>query len=236
MSRILIVEDEPNISGLLKTHLEREGYQCFQAFDGDAALDDFFRVLPDLVILDLMLPGKNGLEVCRAIREKYDTYILMLTAKQEEIDKILGLELGADDYMTKPFSIRELLVRIKVLLRRPHLENTLTASGGASLTGSKITRGGLEIDPIQMAVKLEGRRILLTALEFDLLYFLVKNAGQVFKREQLLEQIWEDHSYVYDRNIDRIISQLRKKIETDPENPKKILTVWGVGYKFDAGA
>lgn len=236
MSRILIVEDEPNISGLLKTHLEREGFQCFQAFDGDTALTDFFRILPDLVILDLMLPGKNGLEVCRAIREKHDTYILMLTAKQEEIDKILGLELGADDYMTKPFSIRELLVRVKVLLRRPHLESSRTASGATSLAGSKITRSGLEVDPVQMTVKLEGRRILLTALEFDLLYFLVKNPGQVFKREQLLEQIWEDHGYVYDRNIDRIISQLRKKIEPDPENPQKILTVWGVGYKFDAGA
>jgi two-component system response regulator VicR len=241
MSRILIVEDEPHISDLIKTHLEREGYQCFQAFDGNAALTEFFRILPDLVILDLMLPGKNGLEVCRAIREKHDTYILMLTAKQEEIDKILGLELGADDYMTKPFSIRELLVRVKVLLRRPHLESSLTASSATANSatpwaGSVISCRGLEIDPRQMQVKLNGQPITLTALEFDFLYFLMKNAGQVFKREQLLEQIWEDHSYVYDRNIDRIISQLRKKIEPDPGNPKRILTVWGVGYKLDADA
>lgn len=228
MRKILIVEDEKNISNLLKTHLEREGYQCLQAFDGITALELFFENSPDLVILDLMLPGKNGLEVCRIIREKFDTYILMLTAKQEEIDKILGLEMGADDYMIKPFSIRELLTRVKVLLRRPHLNREETQVNEPSLA-----MGALEINPARMEVKLHHRTIFLTALEFDVLYFFMRNPGIVFQREQLLEQIWGQDSEVYERSIDRIISRLRKKIESDPASPEKIMTIWGVGYKFN---
>lgn len=228
MSKILIVEDEMNISNLLRTHLERESYQCSQAFDGQKALDVFWRWQPDLVILDLMLPEKSGLDVCREIRERSNVYILMLTAKQEEVDRVLGLEMGADDYMIKPFSVRELLARVKVLLRRPHEIREALSDGTPSLI-----IGNLEINPSQVEVKLGGNKIFLTALEFDLLYFLMKNAGLVFKREQLLERIWDDNSFVYDRNIDRLISQLRKKVETDPANPKKILTVWGVGYKFE---
>lgn len=232
MIRILIVEDEANISNLLKTHLEREGYYCIQAFTGVEALEMYNAIHPDLVILDLMLPGIDGLEVCRTIRRQpYDTYILMLTAKQEEVDRVLGLEIGADDYMIKPFSIRELLARVKVLLRRPHL------AGEGDSDQSVIIRGDLELDPARMIVKSQGRPITLTALEFDLLYFLMKNAGIVFKRDQLLEKVWgEDpagHGEVFDRNIDRIISQLRKKIERDPAAPEKILTIWGVGYKFN---
>jgi DNA-binding response OmpR family regulator len=232
MLKILIVEDEINISSLVKTHLEREGYQCFQAFDGVTALAEFHRKNPELVILDLMLPRLDGLEVCKAIREKSDTYILMLTAKQEEIDKVLGLEMGADDYLIKPFSIRELLARVKVLLRRPHLIYP-TGNLGMNQDEPILTAGNLEINPVKMEATLNGKRILLTALEFDLLYFLMKNKGLVFKRDQLLERIWGENSDVYDRSIDRIISQLRKKVEEDPEEPKKILTIWGVGYKFD---
>ncbi|HBE79008.1 MAG TPA: DNA-binding response regulator [Firmicutes bacterium] len=228
MSKILIIEDELNISNLLKLHLEREGYQVAQVFDGLAAMDSFLKLMPDLVILDLMLPGKNGLDICKEIREKYDTYILMLTAKQEELDKILGLELGADDYVIKPFSIRELLSRVKVLLRRPHLNKSEKEAEEQPLSS-----GELELRPSQMEVRLGGRRLLLTSLEFDILYFLMRNKGIVFKREQLLEKIWGDDSYVYDRSIDRIISQLRKKIESNPASPKKIVTIWGVGYKFD---
>lgn len=227
MSKILVVEDEINISSLIRTHLEHEGYQCFQAYDGISALNEFYRLSPDLVILDLMLPGKNGLEVCKIIRESYDTYILMLTAKQEEIDRVLGLELGADDYMIKPFSIRELLARVKALLRRPHLSET------NRLTDPCIIIGDLEIKPPQMQLYRSGQRILLTALEFDLLYFLMRNAGIVFKREQLLKQIWDNDSDIYDRSIDQIISQLRKKIEDNPAEPNKLVTVWGVGYKFN---
>lgn len=233
MTQILIVEDDINISGLLKTHLEREGYECRQAYDGMDALAQFSTKRPDLIILDLMLPQLNGLEVCKSIREKSDVYILMLTAKQEEIDKVLGLEMGADDYMIKPFSIRELLARVKALLRRLHL--TIITSG-AEATDPVLTSGGLEIDPVRMRVFLNGETISLTALEFDLLYFLMKNRGLVFRRDQILEKIWGENSYVYDRSIDRIISQLRKKIETDPENPRKIVTIWGVGYKFDENA
>jgi DNA-binding response OmpR family regulator len=234
MAKILIVEDDNNISGLLKTHLEREGYQCRQAFDGIDALEQFFLHRPELIILDLMLPRLNGLEVCKSIREKSDAYILMLTAKQEEIDKVLGLELGADDYMIKPFSIRELLARVKVLLRRPHLPKL---GGGPEVGDSPVlVSGNLEIDPVKMKVTLGGESISLTALEFDLLYFLVQNRGLVFRRDQILEKIWGENSYVYDRSIDRMISQLRKKIETDPDNPKKIVTIWGVGYKFDETA
>jgi DNA-binding response OmpR family regulator len=228
MSKILIVEDELNISNLLKLHLEREGYEIFQAFDGLVAMDMFLKIMPDLVLLDLMLPGKNGMDICKEIREKYDTYILMLTAKQEEIDKVLGLEMGADDYVIKPFSIRELLSRVKVLLRRPHLVRLEQEPQELPLVW-----GDLELRPSQMEVKLKGRRILLTSLEFDILHFLMLNKGIVFKREQLLEKVWGDESYVYDRSIDRIISQLRKKIENDPSNPKMIVTIWGVGYKFD---
>jgi two-component system alkaline phosphatase synthesis response regulator PhoP len=227
MCKILIVEDEINISSLLRTHLEHEGYQCFQVYDGLSALNEFNRIRPDLIILDLMLPGKNGLEVCKTIRESNDTYILMLTAKQEEIDRVLGLELGADDYMIKPFSVRELLARVRALLRRPHLLET------RKLAGPAIVLGELEIKPAQMQLYRSGERIPLTALEFDLLYFLMKNAGIVFKRDQLLRQIWENDSDVYDRSIDQIISQLRKKIEDNPAEPRKIVTVWGVGYKFD---
>lgn len=228
MSKILIVEDELHISNLLRTHLEREGYQCCQAFDGIKALEDFWRFQPDLIILDLMLPGKNGLEICKEIRERSPVYILMLTAKQEEIDRVLGLEMGADDYVIKPFSIRELLARVKVLLRRPHVIQEGVPDGEAPLQIDD-----LEIFPSQMEVKLRGKKVLLTALEFDLLYFFMKNAGLVFKREQLLEKVWGDENYIYDRNIDRLISQLRKKIEPDPANPQKIITVWGVGYKFE---
>ena len=230
MRKILIVEDEINISSLLRTHLEHEGYQCFQVYDGVSALNEFYRIGPDLVILDLMLPGKNGLEVCKTIRENYDTYILMLTAKQEEIDRVLGLELGADDYMIKPFSVRELLARVRALLRRPRVTETRTSAEPS------ISIGDLEINPAQMQLYCSGQRVLLTALEFDLLYFLMKNAGIVFKREELLKQIWDNDSDVYDRSIDQIISQLRKKIGDNPANPAKIVTVWGVGYKFNENA
>ena len=155
----------------------------------------------------------------------------MLTAKQEEVDRVLGLEIGADDYMIKPFSIRELLARVKVLLRRPHL------SGEGDSDQSVVIRGDLELDPARMSVKSQGHPVSLTALEFDLLYFLMKNAGLVFKRDQLLEKVWgEDpagRGEVFDRNIDRIISQLRKKIERNPAAPEKIMTIWGVGYKFN---
>jgi len=225
MYRILIVEDEPHISTLLKTHLEREGYQCIQAFDGLTALEFFYQQLPDLVLLDLILPGKDGFEVCRTIREKYDTYILMLTARQEEIDRIVGLELGADDYVIKPFSVREVLTRVKVLLRRPRMN--------LEQTEDSLVSNGLELKPAQMKVFLNGNLINLTALEFDLLHFFMKNSGIVFHREQILEQVWREHSDVYDRNIDRLISQLRKKIETNPANPEQIITVRGVGYKFE---
>lgn len=227
MSKILIVEDELNISGLLKLHLEHEGYQCFQAFDGLSALDLFRQVSPVLVILDLMLPGKNGLDVCREIREKHNTYILMLTAKQEEIDKVLGLELGADDYMIKPFSIRELLARVKAILRRPHSLRTED-----STVEPPIIDGDIELKPAQMEVKVKGERVLLTSLEFELFHHMMRNRGIVFTREQLLERIWEDDSSVYDRSIDRIISQLRKKIDNDPTKPR-IITIRGVGYKFE---
>ncbi len=234
MPKILIVEDDTNISSLLKTHLEREGYQCFQAFDGVTAVEEFKRINPELVILDLMLPRLDGLEVCKIIRGKSDSYILMLTAKQEEIDKVLGLEMGADDYMIKPFSIRELLARVKVLLRRSHLVNP--ADSPVAGQYQSITVGSLELNPVKMEVVLNGQQVFLTALEFELLHFLIKNKGLVFKRDQLLERIWGENSYVYDRSIDRLISQLRKKIEENPDNPKRIITIWGVGYKFDENA
>jgi DNA-binding response OmpR family regulator len=221
------VEDELNISNLVKTHLEREGHQCFQSFNGLDAIDDFHRWKPDLIILDLMLPGQNGFEVCKTIREKHDTYILMLTAKQEEIDRVLGLEMGADDYVIKPFSIRELLARVRALFRRPR--QISDPSGNAT---PSINIDNLEIRPDRMEVLLDNQPVSFTALEFDLLYFLMTNVGIVFKREHLLERVWGKESDIYDRSIDRIISQIRKKIEIDPVNPEKLITIWGVGYKF----
>ncbi len=222
--KILLVDDEKTLVKALKFHLEKEGFLVEAAFNGEEALEKAFEVNPDIIILDLMLPGRDGFEVCREIRKKEEIPIIMLTAKGEDIDKVLGLELGADDYMTKPFNPRELVARIKAILRRSN-----TREEGLR---KQIQIGSLQIDLLQHRVRQDEREIDLTAKEFALLSFLASNAGRVYSREQLLEQIWGYNYYGDARTVDVHVRHLREKIEADPGNPQLILTVWGTGYKF----
>jgi DNA-binding response OmpR family regulator len=225
--KILLVEDEKTLAKALKFGLEKEGFRVDVAYDGEEALQALSGSYPDLVILDLMLPKIDGYEVCREIRRRSDLPIIMLTARDEAIDKILGLELGADDYMTKPFNTRELLARIKAILRR-------AGQGGAA--GKKnINLGDLEIDLIKHKVVIRGRRVPLTSKEYALLSFLASSPGRVYSREQLLKEVW-GYDYESDlRTVDVHIRHLREKIEEHPADPSYILTVWGAGYKFREG-
>ncbi len=225
--KILLVEDEQTLAKALKFSLEKEGFQVVVAYDGEEALNFFANEEADLVVLDLMLPKIDGFEVCRAIRRQFDIPIIMLTARDEDIDKILGLELGADDYITKPFNTRELLARIKAILRRAVPQTEL---------GKKTIRiGSMKIDLIKHRVTVKDRDIMLTSREYALLSFLASNPGKVFSREQLLEQVW-GYGYGGDaRTVDVHIRHLREKIEENPAEPDFILTVWGTGYKFREG-
>jgi phosphate regulon transcriptional regulator PhoB len=222
--KILIVDDEKTLVKALKFNLEKEGFRVEEAFDGEEALQKVLEASPDIVVLDLMLPGLDGFEVCRQIRKKQEIPIIMLTARGDDIDKVLGLELGADDYMTKPFNPRELVARIKAILRR----------SGAREEGLKkhIHTGNLQIDLLQHRVRAGDKEIDLTSKEFALLSFLAANAGRVYSREQLLEQVWGYNYYGDARTVDVHIRHLREKIEAEPGNPELIITVWGTGYKF----
>ncbi|HOA36252.1 MAG TPA: response regulator transcription factor [Bacillota bacterium] len=222
--KVLLVDDEKTLVKALKFNLEKEGFLVEEAYNGEEALEKAFKVNPDIIILDLMLPGLDGFEVCREIRKKEEIPIIMLTAKGEDIDKVLGLELGADDYITKPFNPRELVARMKAILRR-------SAARDDGLR-KQIQIGALQIDLLQHRVRLGEREIDLTAKEFALLSFLASNAGRVYSREQLLEQIWGYDYYGDARTVDVHIRHLREKIEEDPSKPQLILTVWGTGYKF----
>src|SRR5882762_9145096 len=225
---LLVVEDDENISTAIREYFSRAGYDVKTVEDGltgvKAALDD----PPDAVVLDLMLPKMDGLAVCRELREKVNYLpILMLTAKDDVVDKVLGLEMGADDYITKPFSLRELEARIKSVLRRARPAAIEDGSGEAP-----IVRGKLRIDPARREVTIGDRQVELTPKEFDLLRLFASNPGRVFPRKYLLQKIW-DYSYEgYDRTIDSHINRLRAKVEENPENPQMVLTVWGIGYKF----
>ena len=226
---LLVVEDDENISSAISEYFSRAGYNVKTVEDGlmgvKSALDD----PPDAVVLDLMLPRMDGLAVCRELREKANHMpILMLTAKDDVVDKVLGLEMGADDYITKPFSLRELEARIKSVLRRSRM--SVNADSGKE--ESSVVRGRLRIDPARREVTIGERQVELTPKEFDLLRLFATNPGRVFPRKYLLEKIW-DYSYEgYDRTIDSHINRLRAKIEENPENPQMVLTVWGIGYKF----
>ena len=223
---ILIVEDERRIAVLVAKNLEAAGYTCALAADGDAALVEFERLKPALVVLDIGLPGLGGLEVTRRLRHSSDVPILMLTARSSESDKVLGLELGADDYLTKPFGTSELVARVRALLRRT----------AAAPREHPLVFGPLRIDPARREAEREGERVRLTTLEFDLLWFLAARAGRVFSREQLMEQVWGGDRIVGDRSIDSLVSRLRKKLEADPDEPRWLQTVWGAGYRFaDSG-
>lgn len=225
MSRILIVEDELDLANLIKDYLEKELYEVEICSQGDKAIEIFDKFKPSLVILDLMLPGMNGYEICQNIRKKSTIPILILSAKIDEFDKVKGLNLGADDYITKPFRPRELLARVNAQLRRSQVFN-------------KENLEIIEIENIRIytkeyKVEKDGRDLDLSRNEFELLIFLSKNPRQVFSREQLYDRIWGFDSYGDLNTVTVTINRLRQKIEDNPKNPKYILTVWGVGYKFE---
>ncbi|MFT4414563.1 response regulator YycF [Fredinandcohnia humi] len=223
---ILVVDDEKPIADILQFNLEKEGYKVVCAYDGQSALERVEEVNPDLILLDIMLPYMDGMEVCREVRKKYDMPIVMLTAKDSEIDKVLGLELGADDYVTKPFSTRELLARVKANLRR-HQQVSEAASQD---TSNEITIGSLVIHPDAYVVSKRGETIELTHREFELLHYLAKHLGQVMTREHLLQTVW-GYDYFGDvRTVDVTVRRLREKIEDSPSHPTWIVTRRGVGY------
>ena len=223
---ILLVDDEPSIIQLARMYLEREGFRTESANDGEAALDKVARERPALVVLDIMLPKLDGFEVCKQLRQAgVRTPVLMLTAKSQEIDKVLGLELGADDYVTKPFSPRELLARVKALLRR-----TCGPQGQTDVSRF----GDTEVDFKKCEVKKNGQLVSLTAREFSLLSFLVKRQGEVLSRSDILDAVWGEEVYVLPKTVDTHMGHLRKKIEDDPANPKHLIGVRGLGYKFMA--
>jgi two-component system, OmpR family, response regulator len=231
-SKILIVEDDETIQSVLIYNLEKEGYRVLTAKDGERGLETARQEKPDLLILDWMLPKMDGLEVCRILRKEMTLPILMLTAKSEEIDKVLGLEMGADDYLTKPFSMRELLARVRAMLRRNQMLQPAAQSVVSHLDNT-IQSGDLEIDVARHQVKCRHQVLDLTPKEFDLLVFLVRNRSQVFNRDTLLARVW-GYDYAGDtRTVDVHIRWLREKIETNPESPTHLLTIRGVGYKFE---
>jgi two-component system OmpR family response regulator len=231
-NKVLLVEDDRTLLDVLKYNLTKEGHDVVTASDGVEALDMARNKKPDLIVLDVMLPKLDGFEVCRILRRETTTPILMLTAKASETDKVVGLELGADDYMTKPFSMREFLARIKAMLRRSEMMK-MVESSAKETTPSIIKVGGLEIDFARHKVSQSGTTIDLSPKEFDLLAFLLKNREQVFSRDQLLEKVW-GYDYAGDtRTVDVHIRWLRQKIEVDPANPRHLLTVRGIGYKFE---
>jgi DNA-binding response OmpR family regulator len=225
-STILLVDDEESVQKLLAYPLEREGFRVVQARDGQEALERFAAERIDLVVLDLMLPKLDGLEVCKRLRATSTVPIIMLTARDDELDKVLGLELGADDYITKPFSIREFRSRVRALLRRA----SIPREGGAE--DELIETDGLRIDAGRRTVELEGRPIRLTYVEFELLRALAAHPGRVYSRRMLLEALWGGSDYREPRTIDVHVRHLREKLETDPGEPEFILTVRGVGYRF----
>ena len=225
MTRVLIVEDEDSFSEAMSFMLRKEGFEVLVANNGALAIEEFDRTGADIVLLDLMLPGLSGTEVCREIRKRSNVPVIMVTAKDSEIDKVVGLELGADDYVTKPFSSRELIARIKAVLRRAGTE--------IEDASDILELGAVRIDVERHIVSVEGQQIKLPLKEFDLLLMLMRNAGRVLTRGQLIDRIWGS-DYVGDtKTLDVHIKRLRAKIEKDPANPIHLMTVRGLGYKFD---
>ncbi|HEY5503002.1 MAG TPA: response regulator transcription factor [Candidatus Anoxymicrobiaceae bacterium] len=226
--KILVVDDEEHIIELVELYLSKEGYQVVKATDGDEAVEKFADEKPDLLVLDIMLPGRDGLDVLRQVRKTSQVPVIMLTARESEVDKVVGLELGADDYLTKPFSPRELVARVKAVLRR--------SKPMAAEAADVVERDGLAIDTQRRQVQVEGRgEVELTAKEFDLLLVLASNPGIVLTRERLMEKVW-GYEYIGDtRTVDVYIRHLREKLADNAESPRFIQTVRGVGYRFKAG-
>jgi len=225
--KILIIEDEQSISDIIKFNLEKEGYITLTAYDGQAGLEKALSENPDLILLDVMLPLMDGFQVCKKVREESLVPILMLTAKEEEIDKVLGLELGADDYITKPFSMRELIARIKANIRRTDFADVVK-----DVPSDVQTFGNLEIDMNRFEVRKSGEALELTQREFELLKYLAAAEGRVFSREQLLEEVWGYEYYGDIRTVDVTVRRLREKLEDDSSDPKYIMTKRGIGYYF----
>ncbi len=230
--KILIVEDEPALQETLAYNLERQGYATEIAGDGRAALEAARRAHPDLVLLDIMLPGMDGYEVCRLLRQEMNVPILMLTARDDEIDRVIGLEVGADDYVTKPFSMRELLARVKAQLRRTRL---LREEIGAQTvdTSEVLNFGNLTLDITRHEVRLNGQPLPMKPKEFDLLLFLARHRGQALSRELILERVWGWDFSGGSRTVDVHVRWLREKIELDPTEPTRLVTVRGAGYRFE---
>jgi two-component system alkaline phosphatase synthesis response regulator PhoP len=231
MKRVLVIEDDPDVVELLRYNLEKEDFEVDAAFDGKAGLEKIKRGSVDLLVLDLMLPGLSGIEVCKEIRKSLDIAslpVIVLTARGDETDRVLGLELGADDYVTKPFSVRELVARVKALLRRSERSRELMPAAEEALVVGQLT-----IDPASYRVHQNGETLSLTPLEFRLLYYLASRPNRLFSRDQLLSGVWGAERYVSPRSVDAYIRRLREKIEVDPIHPRYIKTMRGAGYLFE---
>ncbi|MDP4095055.1 MAG: response regulator [Bacillota bacterium] len=226
--KILIVDDEKNIVDILRFNIHKEGFETIEAYDGEQAVELALSQNPDLILLDIMLPKMDGFTVCRKLRQYISTPILMLTAKEEEVDKVLGLELGADDYITKPFSPRELMARIKANLRR------VTSDDVPRVSGNVLKCGSLTIDIDRYEIKRNNDVIELTLREFELVKFLALQPNQIFSREALLEKVWGYEYYGDVRTVDVTVRRVREKLEFDPANPEYIMTKRGVGYYFNS--
>jgi DNA-binding response OmpR family regulator len=223
MAEVLVVDDDPTVREIVITYLTKAGHTVTSAADGHEALTAFAQTSPELVVLDLMLPGVDGLEVCRRLREDRDVPVIMLTAKGSENDRVVGLEQGADDYVAKPFSPRELVLRVDSVLRR---------TGEAPPAGGPVRSGDIEVDPASRLVSRAGERVALTAREFDLLHHFVTRAGAVVTREDLLRDVW-GWSFGDDSTVTVHVRRLREKLEEDPTHPTRLVTVWGVGYRWE---
>lgn len=222
---ILVVDDEPSIVEVVSLYLRREGFDVLTASDGETALAAAREHLPDLIVLDIMLPKRSGLEITRTLRQERSVPIILLTARGDEADRIVGLELGADDYVVKPFSPREVVARVKAVLRR-------TGRDPGDETERPLTAGLMTIIPSERVVSIDGRAVDLTAKEFDLLHFLASHPRQVFTRDQLLDRVWGTEYIADESTVTVHVRRLREKIERDPSKPEYVVTVWGVGYKF----
>ncbi len=225
--RILVVEDEPSLAEVVSLYLKRAGFQVQTASDGRAAMSILEKQIPDFVIMDLMLPGIDGIAITRWLRDRSDVPIIMVTARREEVDRIAGLEMGADDYVVKPFSPQELVSRVRAVMRRLGREQPEAESDRA------LSFDSISIDPRTRLVTIKESPIELTVKEFDMLYLLARHPKQVFTRDQLLERVWGGAEYIDPGTVTVHVRRLREKIESDPSKPNHLLTVWGVGYKFE---
>ncbi len=232
--KILVVEDDPTLLETLDYNLTRQGYEVHTAADGPSALETARRVRPDLLVLDVMLPGMDGFEVCRVLRQEMSTPIVMLTARDDEVDKVVGLEVGADDYLTKPFSMRELYARIKAQLRRVRLvRQEMEAAAETATDTALLTCGDLTLDLARHEVLLRRQPVSLKPREYDLLLFLARHRGQVLSRDLILQRVWGWDYVGGSRTVDVHVRWLREKIETNPAHPVRIVTVRGTGYRFE---